>query len=262
MGLQTKPAQRWMAAALSTALLASPATADEQTVELRSGGGYQTQRLPDGTREVELIKQLDGNCRFSRSWGYDLSNKELWVDQGCAGRFKLSGEFSNDNGRSASNTGVAIAAVAAIAGLALLASHKDRDRDREQEDSGWESHGRQLRSGGGLCLDIRGQVREGAPAIVFNCNKGANQRFAWGRDGELRVGGLCLDVENANRNNGAGLIAYRCNGDANQRWESRGNQIRSRMNGKCLDVRDGRLRSGQAVQLWDCTGRENQRWWW
>lgn len=262
-------AQRACATALSLALVAAPALADEQTVELRSSGSYQTQRLPEGTREVELLKQLDGSCRFGRSWGYDLSARDLWVDKGCAGRFRLSGEFSRDDEEhQGSNTGVAIAAVAAIAGLALLASrNKDRDDDRPSNDNsnggGWnDGSGRQIRSGGGMCLDIKGQAREGAQAILYGCHNGANQRFSWGRSGEIRVAGLCLDVANGGSNNGAQVIAYRCNGQDNQRWQARGNQIRSRMNGKCLDVPDGRFRAGQNVQLWDCHGRDNQRWWW
>jgi hypothetical protein len=113
-----------------------------------------------------------------------------------------------------------------------------------------------------MCLDIAGRVREGAQAILYGCNNGANQRFEWGRSGELRVGGMCLDVSDGDRNNGAKVIAFRCNGGENQRWRARGNQIRSSMNGKCLDVRDGRIRPGQPVQLWDCHGGENQRWWW
>lgn len=258
--------QRAWAAALSLALVAAPAAADEQTMELRSDGGYQTQRLPEGTREVDLVKQLDGSCRFGRSWGYDLSARELWVDQGCGGRFKLSGEFARDEDEhKSSNTGLAIAAVAAIAGLALLASrNKDRDDDQRppDDDGGWDGgRGRQIRAGN-LCLDIAGRVREGAPAIVYGCNNGDNQRFAWGRGGELRVGGLCLDVAGGDRNNGAKVIALRCNGGENQRWRARGNQIRSAINGKCLDVLGGHLRPGRTVALWDCNGGENQRWWW
>lgn len=261
-----KRGQRLLAAALSAALVAPPALADEQSVELRSSGDYVSQRLPDGTREVELERQLGGTCRFNRSWGYDLSNMELWVNGGCAGRFKLSGEFpGDDKDRSSSNTGIAIAAVAAIAGLALLASrNKDKD-DRPDYGSGnnnGNGQGRQLRAAGGLCLDIKGNAREGAPAILYGCHNGANQRFDWGRDGELRVNGLCLDVAGASHDNGARVIAFRCNGQPNQRWQSRGNQIRSRLNGKCLDVPNGQIRPGQDVQLWDCHGGENQRWWW
>lgn len=267
MKQKTTAAQRGLAMALSLALVAAPAAADEQTLELRSGGGYQTQRLPEGTREVELLKQLDGSCRFGRSWGYDLSALDLWVDKGCAGRFRVSGEFKGgDDEHKSSNAGVAIAAVAAIAGLALLAS-RDRDDDRGggngNNNGGWDDgRGRQIRSGGGLCLDIKGQAREGAQAILYGCHNGTNQRFSWGRGGEIRVAGLCLDVANNSSHNGAAVIAYRCNGQENQRWQARGNQIRSRMNGKCLDVRDGRFQPGQTVQLWDCHGRDNQRWWW
>ncbi|QPF76441.1 DUF3011 domain-containing protein [Roseateles sp. DAIF2] len=261
-----------MAGTLSLALVATPALAEDQKVELRSSGDYVSQRLPDGTREVELDRQLSGSCRFNRTWGYDLSNKELWVNGGCAGRFRLSGDFKDEErSGNSSNAGIAVAAVAAIAGLALLASHnRDKDKDRDRPDyndggnnnNGGSGYARQIRGAGNMCMDISGRVREGAPAILYNCNNGDNQRFDWGRGGELRVGGLCLDVAGGNRDNGAQVIAFRCNGDDNQRWQMRGNQIRSRMNGKCLDVRDGRIRAGQPLQLWDCHGGENQRWWW
>lgn len=259
-------ARRFTIATLCAALVASPAWAEEQTLELRSNGEYVSQKLPAGTRDVELDHQLGGACRFNRSWGYDLSNMELWVNGGCSARFRVSGEFrEEDQSSSSSNAGVAVAAVAAIAGLALLASSR-RDKDRNDDNSGgdWNGggYGRQIRGAGGLCLDIAGRVREGSQAILYNCNNGENQRFAWGRGGELRVGGMCLDVSGGDRSNGAKVVAYRCNGGENQRWRARGNQIRSSMNGKCLDVRDGHIRAGQPVQLWDCHGGENQRWWW
>lgn len=264
-------ARRFTAATLCVALIAPPAWAEEQTLELRSNGEYVSQKLPAGTRDVELDRQLAGACRFNRSWGYDLSNMELWVNGGCSARFRVSGEFrEEEQSSSSSNAGVAVAAVAAIAGLALLASSrrdKDRNDNNDNNNGDWNGGGgggyaRQIRGAGGMCLDIAGRVREGAPAILYGCNNGENQRFEWGRGGELRVGGMCLDVSGGDRNNGAKVIAFRCNGDENQRWRARGNQIRSSMNGKCLDVRDGRIRPGQPVQLWDCHGGENQRWWW
>lgn len=262
--------RRVTAAALCVALVAQPAWAEEQTLELRSNGEYVSQKLPAGTRDVELDRQLAGACRFNRSWGYDLSNMELWVNGGCSARFRVSGEFrEEEQSSSSSNAGVAVAAVAAIAGLALLASSrrdKDRNDNNDNNNGDWNGGGggyaRQIRGPGGMCLDIAGRVREGAPAILYGCNNGENQRFEWGRGGELRVGGMCLDVSGSDRNNGAKVMAFRCNGGDNQRWRARGNQIRSSMNGKCLDVRDGRIRPGQPVQLWDCHGGENQRWWW
>ncbi|WP_238139506.1 hypothetical protein [Roseateles aquatilis] len=50
--------RRAIAAAISAGLMVTglPARADEQTVELRSRGGYETYRLPDGTTEVDLVE--------------------------------------------------------------------------------------------------------------------------------------------------------------------------------------------------------------
>ena len=156
-----------------------------------------------------------------------------------------------------------MAAAALIAGIALIAS-KDKDRDREDggdwQDGGW--NGRQIRGKGGLCLDIEGGARPGRNLIVYTCNNGGNQRFEWTRGGELRVGGLCLDVADRNPEDGARVMAYTCNGGSNQRWQARGGQIRSRDTGKCLDLESGRARPGQPVIMYRCNGGENQRWTW
>ncbi len=130
------------------------------------------------------------------------------------------------------------------------------------ERHGSGGRGRQIRGMGGFCLDIEGGVRQGAPAIIFRCTGGANQRFQEGRGGELRVDGLCLDVEGGSRQNGARAIAWQCNGQRNQRWRISGNEIRSRASGMCLDVQEGRARPGQPVILWECNGQRNQRWRW
>jgi hypothetical protein len=271
-------------------LSAGTASAAEQFADLRSDGGYRSQSLPDGTTEVELSEQLGGHCRFNRTWGYDLSNRELWVNGGCSGRFKIVTE-SQASSSAAPTAAVGIAAAAAIAGIAILASrhHKDDNdnnnrsedsrndyssdtgyRDTGYRDDGYSDDGSRwggrnsspIRGIGGYCLDIEGGARAGSKAIIFGCTGGSNQRFNWGRGGELRVGGLCLDVEEANRNDGARAIAWPCNGQRNQRWRTSGGEIRSAMSGKCLDVLEGRSRAGQAVILWECNGQRNQRWSW
>ncbi|MDT8999018.1 lectin [Paucibacter sp. APW11] len=228
-------------------------------MELRSNGDYQSMRLPDGSTEVELDQQLAGACRFNRSWGYDLSNMELWVNGGCGGRFKITTTGDTGDGKSA-NVGLAIAAVAAIAGVAILAGkHGDDGRGDDSGGGGW---GSAIRGQGGLCLDIEGGARPGRRLIVFNCSGGANQRFEWTRRGELRVAGLCLDVADGNQGEGARVIAWDCKGQANQRWRASGRQIRSAQTGLCLDIEGGRARPGQPVIMWFCSGGPNQRWSW
>lgn len=250
-----------------------PARAADQTLALTSRGGYQSARLPDGATDVELVQQTAGGCRFGRTWGFDLTNKEVWVDGGCSGRFKVtvsgaatgnppSGESSASSDNS-SNIGAAVAAAAVIAGIALIASSKDKDKDRDddwQGDPGWNS--RQIRGKGGLCLDIEGGARPGRNLIVYDCNGGGNQRFEWNRNGELRVSGLCLDVADRNTSDGARVMAFTCNGGSNQRWRTRGGEIRSVESGKCLDIENGRARAGTAVIMYRCNGGDNQRWSW
>lgn len=259
-----KPSRASVVMLASSLLLpVTPAKAAEQSVELSSRGRYETYRLPADTESVELDQQLSGRCRFGRSWGYDLTGRELWVDDGCSGRFKVRTRGGGDS--SSGNGTAAVVAIAAIAGLALLAHHHNKDND-DRPDNGqpaypsWGSGG--IRGMNGLCLDISGGLREGAPLIVFKCQGGDNQRFSWSRRGELRVGDYCVDVTGGDTRDGAALIAFRCNGGRNQRWSARGGQIVSELSGKCMDVAGGNARPGQAVIAWRCSGGPNQNWSW
>ena len=241
--------------------LAAPAWA-QATVELRSGGGYQSLSLPTDVTEVELAEQLQGACRFNRTWGYDLTNRELWVNGGCGGKFKLVQPAAAEDSRS-SNAAAAAVAVAAIAGIAILA-HANRDRnDTPAPDYNYQ-RGKPIRTQSNMCLDVSGgNPRPGTLVQLYQCHGRENQRFSWGRGGELVTpGNLCLDVANANSGEGARLVVWNCSGAPNQRWTTRGNAIMSRMNGKCLDVLEGKFRNGQPVVMWSCNGGPNQRWWW
>ena len=106
-----------------------PALAQDQLVDLQSSGGYTSYRLADDVTQVDLVEQTQGACRFNRTWGYDLTNRELWTNGGCGGRFKITRTYASGN-NSGSNAGAAVAAVAAIAGIALLANHNRHDDDR------------------------------------------------------------------------------------------------------------------------------------
>lgn len=262
--------------ALAVLGLPLPLRAAERTVELRSNGDYASVPLPEGTREVEIVEQRAGACRFNRSWGYDLGNRELWVNGGCGGLFRISGDLRADD-KNSSNVGAAVAAALAVAGIAILASRQgDKDRpsypperpdrpDRPGRPDPTPPDGRpgSLRGANGLCLDMRGrEVAQGTEAIVERCNGGRNQRFVYAGNGELRSGSLCLDIADGSNDNGARLIAWPCNGQTNQRWHFSGATIRSAMNGRCIDIFQGAARAGQPVVVWDCNGRANQRWWW
>ena len=240
-------------------------------VELLSNGGSNSYRLPDDVSQVELAQQLRGGCRFGKSWGYDLSAKELWVSSGCGGRFRVTRTAQATSHGGGSNAGFAIAAVAAVAGLALLANHNS---NRTNDNPGYQGPqgsnrpggaGGQFRSVGGLCLDVDkvdGRIAPGSAVQIWACNGDNNQRFYWGRNGEIVVGNLCLDIADANPNDGGKMIVWQCSGARNQRWQARGRDIVSALNGKCLAVWEGQARNGQRVVTWGCNGSTNQNWWW
>jgi len=248
--------------AAAVALPQAPAAANA-TVELRSGGGYQSLALASDVTEVELVEQTQGACRFNRTWGYDLTNRELWVNGGCGGRFKLvKAEAEESRG---SNAAAAAVAVAAIAGIAILANRSSRDRpDNSGPPEPAPAYGQPIRSQRGMCLDVAdGRLRPGAVVQLYACHGRENQRFSWGRSGEIVTANhLCLDIQNANTNDGARLIVWNCSGARNQRWHARGGTIVSHLNGKCVDVLEGQFRNGQPVVAWSCNGGPNQRWWW
>lgn len=242
------------------------AQAQEQLVDLQSNGGYTSYRLADDVTQVDLVEQTQGACRFNRTWGYDLTNRELWTNGGCGGRFKVTRSYApGNNSGSSSNAGAAVAAVAAIAGIALLANHNRHDDDRRPEypDYGYGDRGGEIRAGGGLCLDVRGgKFQPGTTLQVYECNGTASQRFSVGRGGEIRVRDLCVDVDRGDPRDGARVVLWSCSGSRSQSWSTRGGQIVSQLNGKCLDVEEGRLRQGAHTMLWSCNRGPSQRWWW
>ena len=191
-----------VAAALTLPL--APARA-HTTAELRSAGGYQSMPIASDITEVELVEQTQGACRFNRSWGYDPTNRELWVNAGCGGRFKLVKAEAEDS-RSSNATAAAVA-VAAIAGIAILAS-ANRDRpDTTPAPQPAAGYGQPIRSQRGMCLDVAdGRLRPGAAVQLYACHGRENQRFYWGRSGEIVTANqLCLDIEHANPKDGARL---------------------------------------------------------
>jgi hypothetical protein len=267
------------------------ASAAQQIIELGGNGAPANVQLPRGTREVDLVTQRAGNCRFGRTWGYDLTTLELWVN-GCAGSFRLTvadpqpGAAPAAGAPDSSNAAAALAAAAAIAGIAILASRGNQDHNHHAAyppqggqyypppNGGYSpppqgasppGGGRQgaIRGPNNLCLDMRGGAAvQGTELNVFRCHGGPNQSFTWTPRGELMVQGLCLDIANADRNDGAKVVTWRCNGGPNQRWAANGAQIQSQMNSKCLDIFGGNLNSGTPVIMYSCSGRANQRWYW
>ena len=92
----------------------------------------------------------------------------------------------------------------------------------------------------------RGPIRPGAAVQIWTCNGWENQRFTWERNGQISSGGLCLDIENADRDDGGKLIVWPCSGSANQRWRARGRDIVSDLKGADADG-DGKLAFKEVV---------------
>ncbi len=67
-------------------LMHGVAQAVVQMIEVNSSANEVTVPLPVGIQEVELAQQRAGNCRLGRSWGYDLTSRQLWASQGLLRR--------------------------------------------------------------------------------------------------------------------------------------------------------------------------------
>ncbi|WP_169950876.1 arabinofuranosidase catalytic domain-containing protein [Microbispora sp. H11081] len=72
--------------------------------------------------------------------------------------------------------------------------------------------------------------------------------------------GRCLDVNGASQANGAQVLIWDCNGQANQQWTTTSASELRVYGNKCLDVYGGGTADGTAVIIWDCNGQNNQKW--
>ena len=69
---------------------------------------------------------------------------------------------------------------------------------------------------GGACLDALG---EGKPLTVKPCSNSKTQKWGMRSDGQLNnEQGWCADIKGASRSAGASVIAWKCNGQSNQKW--------------------------------------------
>ena len=79
----------------------------------------------------------------------------------------------------------------------------------------------------GECVDVAGGSKnDGAPAILWACHDGGNQRWRLepGGPGFLLKNynsGKCLDVTGGSKDDSVGVIQYTCTGNANQIWVTR-----------------------------------------
>ncbi|KJK32958.1 lipase [Lentzea aerocolonigenes] len=71
--------------------------------------------------------------------------------------------------------------------------------------------------------------------------------------------GKCADVASASQTNGAGLILWSCNGQANQRWtQTAAGELRVYDNPKCMDA--GASGQGSRVTINACKDGNSQKW--
>jgi alpha-glucosidase len=112
---------------------------------------------------------------------------------------------------------------------------------------------------GNKCLDNDNSNANGTPAIIWDCNGGANQKWTL-TNGTLQNNGTCLDVTGNATANGTLVEQWQCNGGANQRWTSQNGTLVSAASGRCLDVPGGSTTNGVQLIIWDCNGGSNQRW--
>lgn len=108
-------------------------------------------------------------------------------------------------------------------------------------------------------LDVR-DGRVNRPAYMWEIDPPSNRQI-WQWRGDSIVNqhsGMCLDVSNANTNNGARVIQHTCHGGNNQKWKPVGNTLRPfHAPTKCLDVVGG-TKNGSRLVSHECHGGNNQ----
>jgi hypothetical protein len=122
------------------------------------------------------------------------------------------------------------------------------------------------------CLDVTSaSAADGAAAIQYGCNGGANQ--AWqirSVDGGYvqllaRHSHKCLDVAGSSTADGTYAVQSTCGTATSQQWRlvqlgSGHYQVIARHSGACLDIAGGATTDSARVLQWPCTGATNQQW--
>jgi hypothetical protein len=121
----------------------------------------------------------------------------------------------------------------------------------------------QVASNPGLVLDIEGASKaDGAKAIIWSPNGGANQKFAIKGATITSVNsGKVLDASGGLKQ-GAQIIQWPGHGGPNQQWlyDPATQTIKSTTQNLVLDVKGGNLRQGGEVIAWPPNNGPNQKW--
>jgi lysophospholipase L1-like esterase len=128
------------------------------------------------------------------------------------------------------------------------------------DTTGTPTSGALVGAASGRCLDVpNGNTTNGTQPVIWDCNGGANQK--WAASGQtLQALGKCLDSP-TNATAGTKVQLWDCSGGANQRWNRNSNGTISNVaSGLCLDVNGNSTAAGSLVLLWTCTAAANQIW--
>lgn len=216
-----------------------------QASRIRDDGDLEVWRKPlsDGSVAVGLLNRGDSG-----------DNRTISVTASELGLAPAASYTAKDlNTKAVSNTTGTLTASVPRHGLAVY-----RVAVGAAENTGFQLKGEQS----GRCLDAAGGVLDnGVRAVIGDCDPTRLSQQVAENAQQLIVGGKCLDVDNNGTANGTTVLFWECNGQQNQKWETRTDgSIRSVSAGKCLDVDRNLTAAGTGLLIWDCNGQTNQRW--
>lgn len=116
---------------LLASLYSNTALADYTVKCTSSGYKHATCRL-DRPGRVTLQRQISGtNCKQGRNWDYD--GRQIWVDDGCAGEFRVD---TSSHGNQSVKTAAGVVAAAILLGALADGEHAkvDKSHDKYQDD--------------------------------------------------------------------------------------------------------------------------------
>ncbi|MFB9512766.1 ricin-type beta-trefoil lectin domain protein [Streptomyces purpureus] len=115
------------------------------------------------------------------------------------------------------------------------------------------------------CIDVPnaqdGIGRDGTQLHLWDCRGSANQKWEFRGDGTVRSLGLCMDVANGSRDNGAAIQLARCSGNPAQQFvlSGEGDLVNPQAD-KCVDADNHGTANWTKLLLWTCAGTPNQKW--